>query len=79
MIKLSGSIDLKVKLNIDFSWTYGKLENRIQYLTGINEGKMSVRVGNDFPYDDDYICFSNGLLVNFIEIDVLDRIWLEYN
>jgi hypothetical protein len=35
-IKLSGIVDLKIKLNIDASWTYGKLKNRIQFLTGIN-------------------------------------------
>jgi hypothetical protein len=34
-IKLSGTIDFTITLNLDVSWTYGRLKNRIQYLTGI--------------------------------------------
>jgi hypothetical protein len=38
---------------------------------------MSVRTGYKFPYEDDYICFSEGLQHNYIQIDVIDRIWLD--
>jgi hypothetical protein len=63
------------------AWTYGKLKNRIQFITGINESKMSIRTGDRFPYDDDDdddICFAERLQHNYIQIDVIDRIWSDY-
>jgi hypothetical protein len=77
-VKLSGAIDFVITLNLDVSWTYGKLKNRIQYLTGIFEGKMLVKTGNKLRYDHEYICFSEGLLHDFIQIDIMDKIWLTY-
>jgi hypothetical protein len=39
---------------------------------------MSVKIGNEYRYDDNYTCYSNALLTNFIEIDVIDKIWIDY-